>query len=160
MKQRNFRRMAAAAVTFALAGTGVGLGAGSASAATSYHISGWTTGSGCIGTGDFYCLWYFTGKGTGGYGWAGKATSTYNIPETTKFTISGSCPLGSGSACGEGDYVYNDAESMSNATSDCNVTVWEDYNNAGDADWLSPVQAGNLTATLSDHDESIDANSC
>lgn len=155
------RRMAAATATVGLAMAGVGLGSGAADA-TTYHISGWTTGTGCRDSGITvsYCLWYLPGQGTGGYGWEGDADSTYNIPSTATFTIQGSCPGGSGTSCGEGKPVKDDARSMSNATVICNVTVWQEPNNQGDADWLSPEQAGNLTSTLANHDESIDANNC
>ena len=56
--------------------------------------------------------------------------------------------------------MWHDAQSMSNGTPNCNVTVWQFTNSQGDTDWLSPGWGGNLTSTVSDHDESISANHC
>jgi hypothetical protein len=156
MNHRGLKRTAILAATAGLAATGIGLAAGPASASTT-NIDQWSPASGCLSSPYLYCLWYRSGKGTGGYGWGGSATSPYNIPSNATFTIPGSCPE---SYCGAGAAVRNDAASMSNGTYNCNVTVWSADNHGGSADWLAPTWGGNLTAGVSNHDESIDANNC
>jgi hypothetical protein len=143
-----------------MAAAAVAVSAGPSSAGTGANIDTWSRVDGCASTGHVYCLWYLTGKGTGGYGWGGNSTTAVNIPDSATFTIPGSCPF---TYCGSGAAVRDDAESMSDASSVCHVTVWSANDAQGDWNWLDAGEGGNLTTSspvLANHDESIGANNC
>ena len=114
------------------------------------NINSWVPGSTCSAAGHQFCLWYAQGKGTGcrlgGSGSIGTITGT--------FTIGGS------GAAGYGQAVRNNAASMTDATTNCNVTVWVSPNYTGDYNWLSHQEGGNLTSNLRNNEASISANNC
>jgi Peptidase inhibitor family I36 len=114
-------------------------------------IDSWVPGSTCSSAGHQFCLWYAQGKGTGGAGWGSSGSVG---------TISGTFTIGGSSQAGYGQAVRNNAASMTNATSNCNVTVWVSPNYTGAFNWLSPDHGGNLTANLRNNEASISANNC
>jgi hypothetical protein len=115
------------------------------------NIDQWTPGSTCSNAGFQFCLWYAQGQGTGGAGWGGRGSVG---------TISGTFTIGGSSQAGYGQSVRNNAASMTNVTSNCNVTVWVSPNYTGDFNWLHPDKAGNLTSNLRNNEASISANNC
>ncbi len=115
------------------------------------NIDQWTPGNTCSNAGFQFCLWYAQGQGTGGAGWGGRGSVG---------TISGTFTIGGSSQAGYGQAVRNNAASMTNVTSNCNVTVWVSPNYTGDFNWLHPDKAGNLTSNLRNNEASISANNC
>ena len=115
------------------------------------HITGWTPGTTCSAAGHQFCLWYAQGQGTGGAGWGSSGSVG---------TISGTFTIGGSGAAGYGQAVRNNAASMTNVTTNCNVTTWYSPNYTGPYNWLSPDTGGNLTSTLHNNEASISANTC
>lgn len=149
--QRTMRRAAVLTAAVGLAAGAVGLSAGAANA-TGWNINGWTPSSACLNSPYLYCLWYHAGQGTGGAGWGSTALNTG--------TISGTFFIGGSGAAGYGKPVRNDAASMSNGTTNCNVTTWVYPNYTGNYNWLSPAYGGNLNYALVNNEASISANNC
>jgi hypothetical protein len=150
MIRTRIKAAAAVAMTAAAAGGAVALAAAPAHATTGYNINGWNE-SACTNTYRAnYCLWYSQG-GQGG-GWAGYSQKT-DLDQGQVFNIGG--------GAGEGQYVLDNAASMSNGTTDCHVAVWDDYGEQGNyVNWLSPGYGGDLTSQLRNQDVSIDENTC
>ena len=117
----------------------------------STNIDSWKPGSTCSSAGHQFCLWYAPGQGTGGAGWGSSGSVS---------TISGTFTIGGSSAAGYGQAVRNNAGSMTNATTNCNVTTWYSPGYTGAFNWLSPDEAGNLTSALHNNEASISANNC
>ena len=117
----------------------------------STKINAWVPGSTCSSAGHQFCLWYAQGKGTGGAGWGSSGSVG---------TISGTFTIGGSGAAGYGQAVRNNAASMTNATTNCNVTTWYSPNYTGAFNWLSPDEGGNLTSNLRNNEASISANNC
>jgi hypothetical protein len=117
----------------------------------STNIDSWVPGSTCHNAGHAFCLWYGQGKGTGGAGWGSSGSVS---------TISGTFTIGGSGQAGYGQPVRNDAGSMTNATSNCNVTTWVSPNYTGAFNWLSPNHGGNLTSNLRNNEASISENNC
>jgi hypothetical protein len=128
-------------------GSTYGPGIGSSST----NIDSWKPGSTCSSAGHQFCLWYGQGDGTGGAGWG----SSGDVG-----TITGTFTIGGSGAAGYGQAVRNNAASMTDATSNCNVTTWYSPNSTGPFNWLKPDEAGNLTSGLRNNEASISANSC
>ena len=124
---------------------------GPAIGSSSTNIDSWKPGSTCSSAGHQFCLWYAQGDGTGGAGWGSSGSVG---------TISGTFTIGGSGAAGYGQAVRNNAGSMTNATSNCNVTTWYSPNYTGPYNWLSPDEAGNLTSGLHNNEASISANTC
>ena len=118
---------------------------------TSTNISSWTPGSTCSNAGHQFCLWYAQGQGTGGAGWGSSGSVS---------TISGTFTIGGSGAAGYGQAVRNNAASMTNVTTNCNVTTWYSPGYTGAFNWLSPDKGGNLTSNLRNDEASISANNC
>jgi hypothetical protein len=95
-----------------------------------------------------YCLWY--SQNTNGAIWG---TNQQRFG-----TIIATYP--DGGAPGAGKPVRNDAASMADNTSNCNVTTWVDRNYMGDFNWLEPMWWGNLTSSLRNNEASISYNNC
>lgn len=125
-----------------------------ANAGTGTNIDGWNPSSACLNSSYLYCLWFHPGQHTGGAGWGSTAMST--SPITGTFFIG--CPGQAG--CGQA--VRNNAASMSNGTTFCNVTTWVSPNpgNMGDWNWLDPSWGGDLTPSLRNNEAVISANNC
>ena len=103
--------------------------------------------SGCSSGSWAYCLWY--GQNIGGAMW-GTTQQRFG-------TIIATFP---NNGAGAGKPVRNDAASMADNTSDCNVTTWVDPNYTGAFNWLEPGWWGNLTSNLRNNEASISYNSC
>lgn len=125
------------------------LTAGTASAAGTnidFYSNGAQTCFNATGTADIYCLWFSPGMINGVWGTKNQNTGTI----TANFT--------------QGDgAVRNNAASMANNTSNCNVTTWVSPNFVGDFNWLHRGDGGNLTSgsiPLRNNEASINANTC
>ena len=93
-----------------------------------------------------YCLWY--SQNTNGAVWG---TNQQRFG-----TIIATYP--DGNPAGGGKPVRNDAASMADNTSNCNVTTWVDPNYTGAFNWLEPYWWGNLTSNLRNNEASISYN--
>jgi Peptidase inhibitor family I36 len=94
-----------------------------------------------------YCLWY--GPNYTGAEWGSKVSSYKTI--TATFPDNGT---------GEGQPVRDNAASMGNSTTGCNVTTWYSPGFTGPFNWLDAGWTGNLTASLRDNEASISYNHC
>jgi len=146
--QGKSRLFGAAAALFA-AITFIALTAGPASAAGTnidFYSNGAQTCANATGSADFYCLWFSPGMTNGVWGTRNQNTGTI----TASFT--------------QGDgAVRNNAASMANNTSNCNVTTWVSPNFVGNFNWLHRGWGGNLTSgsiQLRNNEASINANTC
>ncbi|MGW1917028.1 peptidase inhibitor family I36 protein [Streptomyces sp. NPDC002076] len=138
------RAVAAAAAAVCVGGLGVGL----APAAQAANIDTWSSFSQSCGT--YMCLFYSPGL-TGG-SWRPSGTSYSNL---------------SGYTFSNGQAVRNNAASMGNNTTNCNVTTWispgftgPHADNTLNNNWLHPGHAGNLNSYLRNNEASINVNNC
>jgi hypothetical protein len=117
-------------------------------AATGTNISyGFEGETGCGAGRWHYCLFYGTNVGEAMWG----------TNQQTFSTITATYPH---NGTGGGKPVRNDAASMADNTSTCNVTTWVYPNYTGDFNWLKPMYWGNLTSTLRNNEASISYNNC
>lgn len=142
--------------TAALLATLVTVGAAAAVAAPAAHadkIDTWKPGTWSQPCGS-YCLYYSQGLYGGCYK---DSVDVYDL----NYVIFENC--GEGSA-GVGQRVGNNAASMGNKDTDCNVTAW--YHAGWTApsytyeNWLDPGYSGNLTSVMRNNERSINVNSC
>jgi len=98
-----------------------------------------------------YCLFY--SQGFGSLVWSSTSSHVGTISGNFYYTngIESSHP------------VRNDAASMIDITSNCNVTTWVSPNYTGDWNWLKPASGGNLSQgsiPLRNNEASISENNC
>jgi hypothetical protein len=103
--------------------------------------------SGCSAARWHYCLFYSPNISAAMWG-----TNQQNVG-----TITATFP---NNGTGAGQPVRNNAASMADNTSNCNVTTWVYPNYTGDFNWLKPMWWGNLTTTLRNNEASISYNNC
>lgn len=128
--------------------------AASASSGVNIDASNWSTGvTRCSSYNqyDVYCLWYSPNYANGIWGNANEVVDPIPYDSTGEFT--------------DGDgYVRNNAASMADTSSYCNVTTWVSPNYEGNWNWLYPFDAGNLTSSgsviLRNNEAMIDFNGC
>jgi hypothetical protein len=98
-----------------------------------------------------YCLFFSQGFGSLVWGSRSKNVGTIsgNFEDTNGVTSS--------------HPVRNDAASMIDISTNCNVTTWASPNFTGDFNWLGPSNGGNLTQgsiPLRNNEASISENNC
>jgi hypothetical protein len=98
-----------------------------------------------------YCLFY--SQGFGSLVWGSRSANVGTISGNFDYTngTSSSYP------------VRNDAASMIDISSNCNVTTWVSPNYTGDWNWLKPASGGNLSQgsiPLRNNEASISENNC
>jgi len=106
--------------------------------------------------GTFMCLYYSPGLTNASWRPVGNNIYFSDLNDV-KFSNGGTGTQGAGQVVG------NNAASMGNHTSNCNLTVWVGVGMTGtysQENWLKPGHAGNLTPTLRNHDRSINVNNC
>jgi hypothetical protein len=157
-----------------------GLTAGTAHASTGINISGlgvsksdltlWAgPGSLCANTGWSYCLFYGPDfdASSASYIWGSANTTTATI-SANFYNIVDIRSTGILDLSNTSTPVRNDAASMANPWSNCNVTTWVSPNYVGNYNWLTPSEGGNLTdssntktgAYLRNNEAAISKNSC
>ena len=112
--------------------------------ATSGNISSWTSSAACgPGSPYYFCLYYHTNATGGRF-----ADATYAaISNLSGYTFSGSD--------GDGQPVRNNAASVQNGSTYCNVGIWYGTDFTGNSNWLNPGKGGNLTSYLANKEASI-----
>ncbi|GAA4235410.1 hypothetical protein GCM10022254_42670 [Actinomadura meridiana] len=149
------QKCAAAGAAIALSAAGSLLTAAPAYAGYSLKIDTWGSwGQPC---GKYYCLYYSQGLWNASWRPSSKVDNDLG---GNKFSDSGSF----GSA-GDGKVVRNNAASMGNHTSNCQVTTYIYPHLTGDGNYLNRGYAGNLTEGnsyyhLRNNEASITINSC
>lgn len=155
------RRQRLLVTSAAVLGTFLGAGAGTAPAMASTHPAtarpaatgtnidqGFEGETSCGVSGWRYCLFYSPNL-TGA--WWGSTQQRFG-------TITATYPFDHNP--GGGQPVRNNAASMADNTSNCNVTTWVYPNYTGSFNWLKPMWAGNLTSGLRNNEASISYNNC
>ena len=157
-----------------------GLTSGTAHASTGININGlgvtrddltlWAgPGSLCANTGWAYCLFYGPemDANSAAYIWGSANTNTSTISANFKH-IDGILSTGILELSNTNVPVRNNAASMANPWSNCNVTTWVSPNFMGNYNWLTPSEGGNLTdpsntntgAYLRNNEAAISKNNC
>ena len=136
--------------------TMAGIGAGAAAVATpaqATNIDTWSSFWQPCGT--YMCLYYSPALDNASW----RPSGTADADLANNYFSNG----GTGTA-GSGQVVANNAASMGNNTTNCNVTTWVYANYTGyssaDNNWLHAGHAGNLTSHLRNNERSIKVNSC